>query len=148
MFSIQYESTHYYHPRHEAYWKACIHIGRLSLYLRALRFMSTHEVSSPRSTQMATLNDAARQALFAYQNYFDSNSEDEDRHYPLKCQGEIAARIAPVTGVDNARMATTVELLAILNTELSASLLELRWVHLQQERDWDALDNLQAILNE
>ena len=49
---------------------------------------------------------------------------------------------------DNARMATIVELLAVLNTELNASLLELRWVHLQQEQDWDALDNLQAILNE
>ena len=41
-----------------------------------------------------------------------------------------------------------VELLAILNTELNASLLELRRVRLQQEQDWDALDNLQAILNE
>jgi len=32
-------------------------------------------------------------------------------------------------------MATMVELLAILNTELNASLLELRRVRLQQEKD-------------
>ena len=51
-------------------------------------------------------------------------------------------------GADNLRMATTLELLAILNSELNASLLELRQVRLQQEQDWDALDNLQAILNE
>ena len=51
-------------------------------------------------------------------------------------------------GANNLRMATTLELLAILNTELNASLLELRQVRLQQEQDWDALDNLQAILNE
>ena len=49
---------------------------------------------------MVALADAARQAFFAYRDYFWATiSEDEDRHYPCRCQGEIAARIAPVTGV-------------------------------------------------
>ena len=77
-----------------------IHIGRPSLYLQALRVMSTHNALSPRSTQMAALTDAARQAFFAYRDYFWATiSEDEDRHYPRRRRGEIAARIAPVMGV-------------------------------------------------
>lgn len=98
---------------------------------------------------MAAIADAARQVYFAYRDYFWATiSEDEDRHYPHQHRGEIAARTAPIMGADNQRMAIMAKLLAILNTELNAALLELRQVHHQQVQDWDALDNLQAILLE
>jgi hypothetical protein len=60
MFSIQYESTHWSHPRYEAYWKTCVHIGRPNPYLRALRIMSTREAQAPHSTQETSINDTAR----------------------------------------------------------------------------------------
>lgn len=45
-------------------------------------------------------------------------------------------------------MAATNELVANLLTELNVALLEFQQVHHQQEKDWDNLDGMTAILNE
>lgn len=60
----------------------------------------------------------------------------------------MAARIAPVTGVDHQSMAATNELVANLHTELNAAPLELQQVCRQQETNWDNLDGMTAIIQE
>lgn len=76
---------------------------------------------------MADISDAARQALYSYRDhFFHMISHNEDRYYPHRRRGQLAARIASTVGEENDRMIPTVELLAVTNTELNASLVEIK----------------------
>ena len=102
-------------------------MGRPNPIPRALQIVSIHEAPADRSTQMAGISDATRQAFYAYRDHFFHHiSQDERRYYPHRCRGELAARIANTVGEQSNRMNPTVQLLAITNTELNASLVEVR----------------------
>ena len=52
-------------------------MGRPNLTLRALRIMSIHEAMAERSNQIAGINDAAREAFYAYiDHFFEDISQD------------------------------------------------------------------------
>jgi hypothetical protein len=85
---------------------------------------------------MAGISDAAHQASYAYcDHFFHLISQDERRYYPRRCRGELAARIASTAGEQSNRMNPTVQLLAVTNTKLNASLVEIKQLHRQQEED-------------
>jgi hypothetical protein len=129
MFSVEYRSEHWSHPDYPAYWKVWAHVGRPNPTLRALRIMSIHEAVAERSTQMAGINDAARQAFYAYRDhFFEEISQDERRYYPRRRRGELAMTIASTTDEQDPRVHRTVKLVAVTNTELNSSLVELKQV--------------------
>jgi len=48
---------------------------------------------------MAGISDAAHQALYSYHgHFFHMINQDEDRYYPRRRRGELAARIALAAG--------------------------------------------------
>jgi len=66
-------------------------------------------------------------ALYSFRDhFFHMINEDEDRYYPRRRRGELAARIVSAAGEENDRMIPIVELLAMINTELNASLVEIK----------------------
>jgi len=118
MYAVEYRSEHWSHPEYPSFWRIYAHVGRPNPVLRALRVVSVHEAPAPRSTQMA---------LYSYRDhFFDMINQDEDRYYPRRCCGELAAMIASAAGEENDRMIPIVELLAMINTELNASLVEIK----------------------
>jgi len=70
MFAVEYRSEHWSHPEYPTYWRVWAHVGRPNPTLRALRIMSIHEAVAERSTQMAGINDVARQAFYTYRDHF------------------------------------------------------------------------------
>ena len=82
------------------------------------------------------MNDAARQALYANRDHFsDVIGEDKYRYYPCRHRGELASRIASTKGEPSERMAPTMKLVAALNTELNAALMEVRQLRQQAEEE-------------
>ena len=80
---------------------------------------------------MVGIRDVARQAFYAYyDHFFHRISQDERCYYPHRRRGELAARNASTVGKPSNRMNPTAQLLAITNTELNASLVETRQLHL------------------
>lgn len=65
-------------------------------------------------------------ALLLQGSFFHIISEDEDRHYPHRCWGQVDSQITPVIEAQQGRMISMMELLAITNSELNAALLELK----------------------
>ena len=129
MFAVEYRSEHWSHLDYLAYWKVWAHVSMPNPTLRALRIMSIHEAVAERSTQMAGINDAARQAFCAYRDhFFEEISQDERRYYPRRRRGELAMTIASTTEEQDPRMHRTVKLVAVTNTELNNSLVELKQV--------------------
>jgi hypothetical protein len=58
---------------------------------------------------MAGISDAAHQVFFAYRDhFFHLISQDQNRYYPHRRRGELAARIASTVGGQSNRMAPTV----------------------------------------
>jgi hypothetical protein len=80
-----------------------------------------------RSTQMAGINDAARQAFYTYRDhFFEDTSQDARRYYPHRRRGELAMTIASTTDEKNPRMHRIVKLMAVTHTDLNSSLVELK----------------------
>ena len=126
---MEYRSEHWSHPEYSAFWKIWAHVGRPNPKLRALRILSIHEEVVERSTQMAGINDAARQAFYTYQDHFFKGiSQDARCYYPRRRRGDLAMTIASTTDKQNPRMHRTVKLMAVTNTELNSSLMELKQV--------------------
>ena len=101
--------------------------------------MSIHEAVAERSTQMAGINDAARQAFYAYRDhFFEDISQDTRRH------GELAMTIASTTDQQNPYMHRTVKLKAVTNTELNSSLMELKQVRKELDDARKRLAQLEA----
>ena len=129
MFAVEYHSEHWSQPDYPAFWKIWAHVGRLNTTLRALRIMSIHEAGAERSSQMAGINDVARQVFYAYRDHFFKDiSQDARRYYPRRRRGELAMTIASTTNEQNPRMHRTVKLMAVTHTELNSLLVELKQV--------------------
>jgi len=78
---------------------------------------------------MAGINDAAPQAFYAYRDhFFEEISQDERRYNPRRRRGELAMTIASTTDEQDPRVHMTVKLVAVTNTELNSSLVELKQV--------------------
>jgi hypothetical protein len=94
---------------------------------------------------MAGISDAAHQAFYAYHDpFFHCISQDEHCYYPRHHRGELATRIASTVREQSNRMNPTVQLLAITNTKLDASLVEMRQLRLQAEEDKRRIAQLEA----
>ena len=126
---MEYRREHWSHPEYSVFWKVWAHVGRPNPTLRVLRIMSIHEAVAERSTQMAGIHDAARQAFYAYRDhFFEDINQDARRYYPRRLRGELAMTIVSTTDEQNPRMHRTVKLMAVTNTELNISLVELKQV--------------------
>jgi len=94
---------------------------------------------------MAGIRDAARQVLYSYHDhFFHMINKDEDRYYPRRHRGELVARIASTAREENDRMIPTMELLAMTNTKLNASLVEIKQLRQQQEEERRRITELEA----
>ena len=120
-------------------------MGRPNPIMRAFWIVSIHVAPTDRSTQMVGIHDVARQAFYAYHDHFFHHiSQDERCYYPRHHRGELAARNASAVGKPSNQMNPTVQLLAITNTELNASLVEMRQLRLQAKKDRRRIAQLEA----
>jgi hypothetical protein len=127
MFAVEYHSEHWSHPDYLAYWKFWAHVERPNSTLTVLMIISIHEALADRSTQMAGINDAACQALYAYRDhFFEHISQDARRYYPRRRRGELAMTLASTADEQNPRMHRTVKLVEVTHIELNRSLVELK----------------------
>lgn len=144
--AVEYRSEHWSHPVYPEFWRVGCYVGRPSPILRALRMVSVHEAPANRATQLAGITDAARQAFFAYRShFFHLIQHDALRYFPRRVHGEIGARVATTAGEDP-WLRSTVQLMAVLNTELNFALLEMRQMRLQAEEDRTVIAQLQTQL--
>ena len=99
MYAMEYRSEHWSHPVYLAFWRIYTHVGRPNPILHALWIVSIHEAPADRSTQMAGISDATRQAFYAYRDHFFHRiSQDEHCYYPRHHHGELAVRIDSTRG--------------------------------------------------
>lgn len=118
---VEYNSEWWTHPRYRCFWRTAVHIRVSNARLRAAREESVHYAISNRDTQEAGIADVARQALYVYREiFFKEIQYDHDRWYPRREHGETACRIASTADVASPELASTVALVATLNTELDA----------------------------
>ncbi|CAO2175745.1 unnamed protein product [Urochloa humidicola] len=88
---------------------------------RAARRMTRHSALSDRETIEAGIGDAARQAYFRYRHeLWPEIQERADRYHPRRVSGETACTIASTAEVTDRQLASTVSLVAVLNTDEDA----------------------------
>ncbi|CAO2141562.1 unnamed protein product [Urochloa humidicola] len=90
-------------------------------FARAARWMTRHSALSDRETIETGISDAARQAYFRYRNeLWPEIQERAYRYHPRRASGETACTIATTIGVTGRQLASTVSLVAVLNTDVDA----------------------------
>lgn len=98
-----------------------MHVRVTDSEARAARQISVHDAISDRDSQEAGITDAARQAYYYYRHaFFAEIQDDPERWHPRRRSGETACTIASLAGVEDPQLASTVALVATLNTELDA----------------------------
>ena len=98
-----------------------MHVRVTDEVARAAREISVHYALSDRDTQEAGIADAARQAYYVYRHKFFAKIKDEpERYHPRRKSGATACTIASTADVQDPQLASTVALVATLNTELDA----------------------------
>jgi hypothetical protein len=94
--------------------------------LRGAEVCSKHYSISERDSTDAAIQDAARHALSHYCKVFGGVTDGLDlRYYPRRPHGSTGGVIGSPVGEDNPRLSSTVNLDAVLNTELDHALDEL-----------------------
>ena len=99
-----------------------MHLRVAHQYARADREILVHYAISDRDTQEAGIADAARRAYYVYrQKFFRDTQNGPERWYPRRISGQTACTITSTTDVQNPQLASTVEVVAALNTDLDAA---------------------------
>jgi hypothetical protein len=127
-WSIEYRCVVYQHSRgrYPDCWEATCLVRRPEDDLRGAEAVSEHYSISERDTAEAAMQDAARRALSQYCSLFGGVTDGLNlRYYPRRPTGSTESVVVSPIGEDNPRLSSTVNLVAVLNTELDHSLDEL-----------------------
>jgi hypothetical protein len=127
-WSIEYRCVVYQHSRgrYPDRWEATCLVRHPEDDLRGAEAFSEHYSISERDTAEAAMQDAARRALSQYCSLFGGVADGLNlRYYPRRPTGNTESVVVSPIGEDNPRLSSTVNLVAVLNTELDHSLDEL-----------------------
>jgi hypothetical protein len=127
-WSIEYRCVVFQHS-HEVYtgrWEAACLVRRPENSLRGAEVCSEHYSISERDSAEAAMQDAARRALSHYCSVFGGVVDGLNmRYYPRRPSDSTGGVVVSPVGEDNPRLSSTVNLAAVLNTELDHALDEL-----------------------
>jgi len=122
---VEYHCWWWTHQRYDNFWRTQVHVRVRDLHARADRVKTVHHAITDRETQEAGIADAARQALYVYRHrHYPAIRHQAERWYPRRRSGEAACTIATLAGVADPQLASTVQLVGALSTELTAVLQE------------------------
>jgi hypothetical protein len=127
-WSIEYRCVVFQHS-HGVYpdrWEAICLVCHPENSLRGAEVCSEHYSISERDSAEAAMQDVARHALSHYCLVLDGVADGLNlKYYPRRPSGSTGGVIVSPFGEDNPRLSSTVNLAAVLNTELDHALDEL-----------------------
>jgi hypothetical protein len=126
--SIEYRCVVFQHSRgvYPDRWEATCLVRRPENSLWGAEVCSEHYSISKRDSTEAAMQDAARRALSHYYSVLGGVADGLNlKYYPCRPSGSTGGVIVSPVGEDNPRLSSTVNLAAVLNTELDHELNEL-----------------------
>jgi hypothetical protein len=133
-WSIEYCCVVYQHRRglYLDQWEATCLVRPPDDDLQGAEAFSEHYSITERDTAEATMQDAARRALFQYCSLFSGVADGLDlKYYPRHSIGSARGVIVSLVGEGNPRLNNMVNLAVVLNTELDHALDELGKVRVE-----------------
>jgi hypothetical protein len=127
-WSIEYRCVVFQHSRgvYPDRWEATCLVRHPKNSLRGAEVCSEHYSISERDSAEAAMQDAARRALSHYCSVLGWVADGLNlKYYPRRPSGSTGGVIVSPVGEDNPRLSSTVNLAAMLNTELDHALDEL-----------------------
>jgi hypothetical protein len=127
-WSIEYRCVVFQHSRgvYPDRWEATCLVHRLENSLWGAKVFSEHYSISEWDSAEAAMQDAARHALSHYCSMLGGVAHGLNlKYYPRRPSGSTGGVIVSPIGEDNPRLSSTVNLAAVLNTELDHALDEL-----------------------
>jgi hypothetical protein len=127
-WSIEYRCVVYQHSPgvYPDRWEATCLVRRPENSLQGAEVCSEHYSISERDSAEAAMQDVARRALSHYCSVLSGVADGLDlKYYPRRPSGSTGGVIVSTVGEDNPRLSSTVNLAAVLNTELDHALDEL-----------------------
>jgi hypothetical protein len=127
-WSIEYHCVVFQHSRgvNPDRWEVTCLVHRPENSLHGAEVYSEHYFISQRDSAKAVMQDAARRALSHYCSVFGGVADGLNvRYYPRRPSGSTGGMVVLPVGEDNPRLSSTVNLAAVLNTELDHALDEL-----------------------
>jgi hypothetical protein len=127
-WAIEYCCVVFQHSRgvYPDRWEATCLVRRPGNSLRGAEVYSEHYSISERDSAEAAMQDAARRALLHYCSVLGGVANGLNlKYYPRRPSGCTGGVIVLPVGEDNPRLSSTVNLAAVLNTELDHALDEL-----------------------
>jgi hypothetical protein len=131
-WSIEYRCVVFQHSRgvYPDCWEATYLVRRLENSLWGAEVCSEHYSISERDSAEAAMQDVARRALSHYCSVLGGVADDLNlKYYPRCPSGSTGGVIVSPVGEDNPRLSSTINLAAVLNTELDHALDELSRAH-------------------
>jgi hypothetical protein len=131
-WSIEYRYVVFQHSRgvYPDRWEATCLVRRPENSLRGAEACSEHYSISERDSAEASMQDAARRALSHYCSVLGEVADGINlKYYPHRPSSSTGGVIVSLVGEDNPRLSSTVNLAAVLNTELNHALDELSRAH-------------------
>jgi hypothetical protein len=125
---IEYRCVVFQHSRgvYPDRWEATCLVRRPENSLRGAEVCLEHYSISERDSAEAAMKDAARRALLHYCSVFGGVDDGLNlRYYPRRPSGSTGGVVVSPVVEDNPRLSSTVNLAAVLNTELDHALDEL-----------------------
>jgi hypothetical protein len=127
-WSIEYRCVVFQHSRgvYPDHWEATCLVRRPENSLQGAEVCSEHYSISERDSAEAAMQDAARRALSHYCSVLGGVADGLNlKYYPHRPSGSTGGVIVSPVGEDNPRLSSTINLAAVLNTELDHALDEL-----------------------
>jgi hypothetical protein len=127
-WSIEYRCVVYQHSRgvYPDCWEATCLVRRPENSLRGAEICKEHYSISEQDLAEAAMQDAARRALLHYCAVLGGVADGLNlKYYPHRPSSSTGGVIVSPVGEDNPRLSSTVNLAAVLNTELDHALDEL-----------------------
>jgi hypothetical protein len=120
---VVYQHSRGVYPDH---WEATCLVRRPENSLQGAEACSEHYSISERDSAEAAMQDAARRALSHYCSVLGGVADGLNlKYYPHRPSGNTGGMIVSPVGEDNPRLSSTVNLAAVLNTELDHALDEM-----------------------
>ncbi|CAO2143987.1 unnamed protein product [Urochloa humidicola] len=118
---VLYHCKWWTHDHFPSFWRVKVQVRVPDPSARAARRMTQHSALSDMETIEAGIGDAARQAYICYRHeLWPEIQERADRYHPRRVSGETACTIATTAEVTDRQFASTVSLVAVLNTDVDA----------------------------
>jgi hypothetical protein len=124
-WSIEYRCVVFQHSRRVYLdrWEATCLVRRPENNLQGAEICSEHYSISERDSAEAAMQDVARRALSHYCSVLGGVADGLNlKYYPRRPSGSTGGMIVSPVGEDNPRLSSTVNLAAVLNTELDHAL--------------------------